>query len=264
MKLSRLFLYPVKSLAGVELQSAQLDDFGLASDRRWMLVDAHGMALTQRDRPRMALIQPTLIDRQLRLDAPGMPSQLVGDPTGTSRSVTVWDDTVAARDTDSATAEWLASFLGIDARLVYMPHDSFRRIDPHYSSDERRVSFADGYPFLLVSQESMDELNRRLEQPMGIERFRPNLVVSGAPEPHAEDNWRRIRIGSIEFDVVKPCARCAVPTIDPITAQKGKEPTRTLATYRRRNGEVYFGQNAIHSRTGELHVGAEVSVVEGA
>ncbi|MGH7466606.1 MAG: MOSC domain-containing protein [Longimicrobiales bacterium] len=261
MKLSRLFVYPVKSLAGIEVQNAQVDDFGVVKDRRWMLVDPAGIALTQRDQPRMALIRPTLIDNVLRLDAPGMPSLFVDDFGLAQRTVTVWNDTVTAEDADDAAAEWLSSFLETDVRLVYMPDTTFRRIDPDYSNAERRVSFADGYPFLLVSQESMDELNRRLEHPMGIERFRPNLVVSGASEPHAEDNWGRIRIGSIEFDVVKACARCAVPSIDPVTAQKGKEPNRTLATYRKRNGEVYFGQNVIHAAPGTLRVGSAVTLL---
>jgi uncharacterized protein len=136
-----------------------------------------------------------------------------------------------------------------------MPDASFRRVDPDYSPNDRRVSFADAFPFLVISQESMDELNRRLDEPLGIERFRPNLVVSGAAHPHAEDEWKHLRIGEIEFSLVKPCARCAVPTVNPRTAEKGKEPTRTLSTYRKRNGKVYFGQNAIHENTGQLNVG---------
>ena len=261
MKLTRIFFYPVKSLAGIELQAALVDDFGIAMDRRWLVVDHQGNALTQREYGRMVLIKPSLNAGGLRLEAPNSQPLLVGEPNGPQRQVRIWNDTVTAVDVGYEASDWLSSYLKGPARLVYMPDDTFRRIDPDYSPEERRVSFTDGFPFLIVSQESMDELNRRMDTPMGIERFRPNVVVSGAPEPHAEDNWRTIRIGNLQFDLVKPCARCAVPTVDPQTAVKGKEPTRTLATYRARDGKVYFGQNAIHAGPGTLRVGAEVELI---
>ena len=141
-----------------------------------------------------------------------------------------------------------------------MPDSTFRRVDPRYSPDERRVGFADAYPFLVLTQESMDELNRRMEKPLGIERFRPNIVISGAAEPNAEDTWKHIRVGSIDFDLVKPCERCAIPTVDPLTAATGKEPTRTLATYRKRDGKVWFAMNALHRSTGTLCVDSDVVI----
>lgn len=262
MLLSRLFIYPVKSLAGVEVDAWPVDDFGLMNDRRWMIVDELGIALTQRERARLALIKPTLFDGGITLTAPTMPPLVSQTPVNCVRPVTVWDDTVDVGDAGPEAREWLTDFIGEPASLVYMSPDCFRRIDPAYSADARRVSFSDGYPFLLISQESMDELNRRMETPLGIERFRPNLVVSGAAHPNAEDEWKRIRIGSLELDVVKPCARCAVPTVDPKTAERGKEPSRTLATYRKRDGKVYFGQNLIHRGSGELRVGDAAVVVE--
>ncbi|HSL72804.1 MAG TPA: MOSC domain-containing protein [Longimicrobiales bacterium] len=260
MKLSRLFVYPVKSLAGIELDAARVDDFGIQHDRRWLVTDAHGIALTQRDLASMTLIRPSIVDAGLMLSAPDHASIEVGIPGNNAVTVTVWNDTVTAQDAGARPAEWLSDFLGHHVRLVYMPDDTFRRVDPRYSPAPRRVSFADAYPFLLVTQESLDELNRRLEQPIGIERFRPNIVVSGAPAPHAEDDWKRIRIGELEIQIVKPCARCAIPTIDPLTGERGKEPTRTLSTYRRRDGKVYFGQNALHSGPGKLSVGEAVEV----
>jgi MOSC domain-containing protein len=168
---------------------------------------------------------------------------------------------VSAYDAGAPAREWISSFLHRPVSFVYMPDSTFRRVDPKYSPESRRVSFADGYPFLVATQESMDELNRRMEAPLGIERFRPNIVVSGAEAPHAEDSWKRIRVGLLEFDLVKPCARCAVPTVDPMTAERGKEPTRTLSTYRKRDGKVYFGMNAIHRSSGRLSVGATVQVL---
>jgi uncharacterized protein YcbX len=262
MKLSRLFLYPVKSLAGLEIQDAEVDDFGITHDRRWLVVDQQGTALTQRDHACMALIRPALVGDSLQLNAPGRAALIVESAEGPSRQVTVWDDTMTAQDAGDLAAEWLSDFLERSARLVYMPNDTFRRVNPLYSPSDRRVSFADAFPFLLLSQESMDELNRRLEQPLGIERFRPNIVISGAPEPHSEDGWRTVQIGELLFELVKPCDRCAVPTIDPLTGQRGKEPTRTLATYRRRNGKVYFGQNAIHHAPGVLHTDDVVTILD--
>jgi uncharacterized protein YcbX len=262
MILTRLFVYPVKSLAGIELTEAVVDDFGVTHDRRWLVVDEQNVALTQRDFPRMVFIRPTLTERGIRLEAPEMPGLSVETPAaGPLQAVNVWDDTVDTTDAGTEVSQWLSDYLNSHVRLTYMPDQTFRRVDPTYSPDPRRVSFADAFPFLLISQESMDELNRRLETPMGIERFRPNIVVQGADSPHAEDDWRQIRIGEIEFALVKPCARCAVPTIDPVTAEKGKEPTRTLSSYRKRNGKVYFGQNVIHGGTGTLRVNAPVDLL---
>lgn len=264
MKLSRLFVYPVKSLAGIELTEADVDEFGIVNDRRWMVVDEHGELLTQRDHPRLALVKATFAPHGLTLSTPGLSKLEVDLPEGGARSVRVWDDVVCANDAGAPAADWLSTFLQRPAALVHMPDSTFRRVDPRYSPQQRRVSFADAYPFLVLTQESMDELNRRLAQPLVIERFRPNIVISGAVKPHAEDLWNCIRAGSIEFDLVKPCARCAVPTVDPLTAETGKEPTRTLATYRKRDGKVWFGVNAIHRSTGRLSVGSQVSIAQAA
>ena len=262
MKLSRLFVYPVKSCAGIELTEATVDQFGIANDRRWLIVDADGVALTQRDHPRMALLHPSVDNRTLRLTASDGSVLTVQRPSSDlQHEVTVWNDRVMGDDAGEEAAAWLSDYLEQAVRLVYMADHTFRRVDPNYSPAGRRVSFADAFPFLVVSQESMDELNRRLPAPMGIERFRPNIVVAGASEPHAEDGWSRIRIGAIDFDLVKPCARCAVPTIDQQSAIAGKEPSRTLATYRKRNGKIYFGQNAIHAAQGTLRVGDPVIVL---
>lgn len=262
MTLSELWVYPVKSLRGLAVQQWDVDDFGLRHDRRWLVVGADDVGLTQRDFPRMTLITPSVEGDQLTLSADGM-SSLAVQESGAQRRVRVWNDDVTAEDCGPAAAEWLSDFLGERVSLVYMPDDTFRRIDPEYSTEQRRTSFTDGYPFLLISQESLDGLNARLEQPLEMRRFRPNLVVHGAPAPHAEDGWTQVTIGAMEFDVVKPCARCAVPTIDPATGIPGKEPSRTLATYRRRDGKVYFGQNLIHRRTGVLTVGSAATAEAG-
>jgi uncharacterized protein len=266
---SALFVYPVKGAAGISLMQAELDEFGIHHDRRWMVVDAAGRFITPRHHPRLALVRTALTGTALVLAAPGagelrLPLQRALDGPGPSGARTVrarvWLDDVDAIDAGNDAASFLTAWLGFAVRLVYMPTTTVRPTDPAYSRPGDRVSFADGFPLLLIGQSSLDELNRRLEEPVPMLRFRPNIVVAGA-EPHAEDGWRRIRIGAVECDVVKPCGRCVVTTLDLATAVAGPEPLRTLATYRRREGQVYFGQNVIHRATGTVAVGAAVDVL---
>jgi uncharacterized protein len=269
MRLSRLFKYPVKSTRGIELQELELGDRGPVGDRRWMLVDPENEFLTQRVLPRMALIEVQEEDGGLCCHAPGMPALAVpiptngaGNPDAPARvQATVWRDSVEVIPASSEAAEWFSSFLKQPCRLVYQPDDSIRPVDPEYSRPGDRVSLADGYPLLLIGQGSLDLLNEKLETPVQMERFRPNLVVEGA-EPHEEDTWLRIQIGKIEFELVKLCARCSIPAIDPLTAEVGPEPTRTLATYRRTGKHIMFGKNVIHRCPGPIQVGNEVTVLE--
>lgn len=260
---TNLFVYPLKSAHGIELAEAELDAFGVRYDRRWMVIDDRGRMITQREEPRMALVETRLEADRLVLAAPRLASlALPLDPVpGPRRRVSIWRDEVEAEDAGVEAAVWITEYLGRDARLVRMPDDAFRPVDPAYAVNADRVSFADGYPFLLISGEALDELNARLDVPLPMNRFRPNLVVRGAGA-HAEDGWRRIRIGTIDFHVVKPCARCVITTTDQATGERGKEPLRTLATYRKVDGKVLFGQNLIHAGTGRVRVGDEVEVVE--
>jgi uncharacterized protein YcbX len=260
--LSRLFVYPVKSAAGIELQSAQLDAFGIVHDRRFMMVDSAGRFMTQREHPRMALIHTALEDHCLVLSsAAAAPLRVPLSPTGAPRSVQVWKDEVRAIQVGGGASEWLSDALGTTCGLVHMPDSTLRQVDLSYAAPGERVAFADAFPLLLLTTGSIDELNRRLDKPVTVRRFRPNLLVS-SPDPHAEDTWLRIRIDSVELRIAKPCARCAVTTVDPDTGIAGKEPLRTLATYRSRAGKAYFGQNVIHAGTGTLRVGASVEVLE--
>jgi uncharacterized protein YcbX len=255
--IARLFVYPVKSCAGIEVQQALLTDTGLDLDRAWMVVDAEGMFVTQRTLPRMALIRPQLKGDEMVLRAPGMLALHVAiDAVEAPATVTVWRDTVPAWDMGAVAAQWFTDFLGQPCRLV--------RFDPEY----RRLSsmewtggveapnqFADGFPLLLASQASMDELNLRLQAAghaaAGIERFRPNVVLAGV-DAHDEDRVDLVRVdaqeGEIHLQPVKPCSRCPIPDIDPATAESNPSVGDTLRTYRkdqRLDGAITFGMNAI-------------------
>ncbi|MBT0963372.1 MOSC domain-containing protein [Denitromonas iodatirespirans] len=261
--LEALYRYPVKSLAGESFGALEVDARGFRHDRHWMVVDPAGRFMTQREQARMALIGTHVTAQgELQLSAPGMPAlSLPVRRDGGRIAVDVWGDTVDAVPTDPAADAWLSAFLDTPCRLVHMADDGVRPVDPDFAGPQDQVGFADGFPFLLISQASLDDLNSRLDETLSMRRFRPNLVVAGCP-PYAEDTWRVIRIGDIRFRVVKPCARCAIPTVDPDTGKRGKEPLRTLASFRRRGREVMFGQNLAHDGRGRLEVGMTVEVLE--
>lgn len=264
LSVSELAIYPVKSLGAVSLARMPFDSFGPARDRRYVVADRNGRFVTQREYPQMTLVQVMLRTDGLEFSAPAMPViSLSASPIadGEHCDIVVWRDRVRACDMGDAIAAWLSTYLATAVRLYYMPDDSVRAVDPQYARAGDRVSFADGFPVLLIGAASLDEFNRALPTPIGSARFRPNIVVAGAA-PYAEDGWRRIRIGAIEFDVVKPCSRCVIPSIDPRTAQKQPIVAQTLARLRRRANAVYFGQNLIPRGTGEIALGDAVSVLE--
>jgi uncharacterized protein len=261
LRLSGINIYPIKSARGIALERSEVDEFGLRYDRRWMVVDRSGQFLSQRSHSRLALVVPSICDGALRVDAPGMSTlelSLAPSPT-VATSVTVWNDTCAATWLGEKAANWFSDFLGSACSLVHMDADVVRPANPAFAPPGSRVSFADGLPFLLISEESLADLNRRLAEPLPMNRFRPNLVVAGG-EPYQEDGWSRIEIGGVRLSVVKPCGRCLVTTTDQTTGERGKEPLRTLATYRKRDGEVMFGQNAVHQNSGHLRVGDSVVI----
>jgi MOSC domain-containing protein len=259
LRLTALNIYPIKSTHGIALAESEVDGFGLRYDRRWMVVDGSGQFLSQRSHSRLALVIPSIQGDKLRVDAPGMPTLEVPlHPSSTvATRVVVWDDVCSASWVGERAAEWFSGFLGCGCSLVYMAEDAVRPADPVFAPAGSRVSFADGFPFLLISEESLADLNRRLAEPLPMNRFRPNLVVAGG-EPYDEDRWTNFEIGGIRLRVVKPCGRCVVTTTDQTTGKRGKEPLRTLATYRKRDGEVMFGQNVVHDGSGLLRVGDTV------
>ncbi len=261
MHLSSLHLYPIKSARGIAVEQAHLDDFGLVLDRRWMVVDAAGDLITQREAHQMALVDVALENGHVVASTAGRePLRLPQTPGhGPEIRVRVWDDTCNAIDMGPDAAAWFTDYLERPARLVYMPDTTFRRVNPAYVAEPRRVSFADAYPVLLIGQNSLADLNRRLPAPLPMNRFRPNIVVEGG-EPFEEDRWRHIQIGNVRFEVVKPCDRCVTTTIDQDTGEQGKEPLTTLSRFRKWNGQVFFGQNAVHQSAGTLHLGDPVTM----
>ena len=264
LKLSEIWRFPVKSLRGQRFTQSRIDSRGFQYDRHWMVVGATGKFLTQRQYERMALVDTSVTNGKLQLRCVGMPPLDVDDTApAESLVVQVWSDRCEALAVDPRADEWLSTLVGEACRLVVFPGHTVRLVDPEYGRRGDQVGFADGFPFLLIGQASLDDLNARLADPVPIVRFRPNLVVTGAA-PYAEDRWRRIRIGDVTFRVVKPCSRCVIPTIDPLSAQRSREPLKTLATYRRRDNKIYFGQNLVHDGWGELHEGMSVDVLEWA
>jgi hypothetical protein len=253
-QLSQIWIYPIKSLGGISLLQSDVLPKGLRYDRRWMLVDEEGMFLTQRKLPRMALFKPTVARDVLGVKFGDEQIEIPLQSDGYDYIQTkVWDDFVQTLEADPLISEWFSSHLQFKCRLVFFPESNARPVDPTYQRQGEHTSLSDGYPFLIIGQASLDLLNQKLDQPIPINRFRPNFVFTGG-EAHEEDDWNEFGIGSCRFAAVKPCARCAVPTIDQETAMMGKEPTRTLATYRSKNNKILFGNNLL------LLSGTEVSV----
>jgi hypothetical protein len=261
ISLSGLYRYPVKSAAGIALAQATVATRGLQHDRRWMIVDDNGKFMTQRQYPRMALIQVALQDT-LTLSAPGMADlQLpLQPPANAPVAVEVWGDRCQAISLGALAQTWLSDFLGIPCQLVYMPEDAHRPVDHGALGETHLVSFADAYPFLLISEASLADLNRRLSPPIPMNRFRPNLVVQGC-EAFAEDAWQQIQIGPVTFTVAKPCRRCSIPGIDQATAIPDQQTLPTLATFRRWDNGIWFGQNLVQQNLGHLQLGDPVKVL---
>lgn len=267
MQLSALYRYPLKSAGFESLEHSQVEALGLQGDRRWMLVDeSTGRFLTQRLLPQMGRIEARDNGRGgLLLSAPGCASIDVAlpGPDAELRGVIVWSDSLRVPDAGDAAAAWCSAFLGRACRLVQVPESRARQVDTGYAQPGEKVAFADGFPLLLIGKGSLEDLSARVGRPLEMLRFRPNLVISGT-EPYAEDSWKRIRIGSLEFKVAKGCSRCIITTLDPQTGERSadREPLTTLKTYREREGQVYFGQNLLPRGVGELRVGMPVEVLE--
>lgn len=265
VRLTGLHLYPLKSAAAFSVSEAEVDEIGLVGDRRWMLVDEAGLALTQRQLPRLARIHaiPTP-DDGLEVVAVGMPALRVPVPPDDGRVVAAAVHKRAARGLAAGeqASRWFSEFLETACRLLYVPTPLAIPIAEPWGDGKGHTAFTDGFPMLLIGSGSLEELNRRLDRPVPMDRFRPNLVVSGT-EPFIEDEWDEVQIGSIGLRAVKPCPRCVVTTVDQATGVRDPagEPLVTLAGFRRREGKIWFGMNLVHEGCGTLHLGDEVRVI---
>jgi len=266
LTISALYIYPIKSLGGIRVNTATLTDRGFQYDRRWMLVDMNNQFITQREFPQMTLLQV-----QVQQDGLSIRHKHTGDciqipfqPTGDTCTVTVWEDTCQGRFVSPQADQWFSDQLSLPCRLVYMPEDTQRKVDPNYAHGEEITSFSDGFPLLMIGQASLDDLNSRLPEPLTMERFRPNIVFTGGT-PFQEDEMAAFTIAGIRFFGVKPCARCVITTVDLITGEKGKEPLKTLSGYRRQGNKIFFGQNLLFDKiphTGEISVGDTLTLVQ--
>lgn len=250
LTLSALFVYPVKSLLGIALSESLVQSRGLQYDRRWMLIDADGRFVSQREIPAMVDLQPAFEASSLVVFSRKNPTLRVSVPLEPAveempaMEVQIWDDRCPARVCAPAVNQWFSTQLGADLRLVYMPDTSQRQVDLRFAAEGQYVSFADGFPFLLIGEASLEDLNRRLAQALPMNRFRPNFVVQGSA-PFAEDGWSDFRIGAVQFRAAKPCARCTITTTDQETGERAAEPLKTLSGYRRNGQKVLFGQNVL-------------------
>ncbi|MGW1071223.1 MOSC domain-containing protein [Streptomyces sp. NPDC002537] len=270
--LTEINFYPVKSLTGCTADEAVVEPWGLTGDRRWMLADDSGQMITQRQEPRLALAAARpLPGGGVRLSAPGCEPVDVTVPDLAAQGTTtvqLFHDKIEGVPAGPVADAWLSAYLGSPARLLHMDDPATRRqIDPEYADLGETVSFADGYPLLLASVSSLDDLNSLISQgdhpdegPLPMNRFRPNVVV-GNTAPWAEDDWRRVRIGDVTFRAVKLCSRCVVTTTDQRTAERGKEPLRTLARHHRINKKAIFGTNLIPEHTGVVCLGDDVEIL---
>jgi uncharacterized protein YcbX len=267
LQLSEIWVYPVKSLSGIQLQESKVTDRGLELDRRWLLVDDSGRFLTQREYPELALFKPEIVGDFLRithsvlLESIKIPLRPVFSDTDQIK-VTVWDDTIDAYEVSASITDWFTKLLKFSVRLVYMPEESERKLDPDYAITGSEInSFSDAYPFLIIGQSSLDDLNGRLEVEIPMNRFRPNFVFTNGVA-FEEDSWREFSIGNVDFVGVKPCDRCVMTTVDQEKGViSGKDPLKTLAKYRNFGNKVLFGQNVIGLGLGSVSVEDAVKVL---
>jgi uncharacterized protein YcbX len=263
LKISQLFVYPIKSLGGISLATARVTDRGLQYDRRWMLIDDNNRFVSQREFGKMALLKTAITDKFLMVTNIADNSSIevpLNNVNPEALIVEVWDDTCEAQLVGQDVDAWFTDAMGISLRLVYMPQSSHRLVEDKYAINKEITSFSDAFPFLLIGQSSLDDLNGRLDTPIPINRFRPNIVFTGAA-PYLEDVMESLDINGITFTGAKLCARCNMITINQQDGVSNKEPTKTLAKYRSKNNKVYFGQNLIHQGTGAISVGDELKLL---
>jgi len=261
--LSEIFIYPVKSLGGISVDSAIVEERGLKYDRRFLLVDENNMFMTQRDFAEMALLKLSFSENGFKVLNTKDGSHIILPLESDSKEITsvkIWDDVCKAIIVSKNLNDWFSNALNKKCSLVYMPDNEKRIVEKKYINEEHIVSFADAYPFLIIGQSSLDDLNSRLETPLPMNRFRPNFVFAGG-KSYEEDNWKDFKIGVVKFKAVKPCARCVITTTNQETAERRNEPLKTLSEYRKVNNNVLFGMNVICKSLGKISVSDKIELV---
>jgi len=258
MQVSKLYIFPIKSFGAISLQHSKIDRFGMEHDRRWMLVDEDGQFVTQRHHSELCFFDVSSYEdgfrisnrkhAQFELELP------LNKVSGQKTLVTVWNDTINVELVDPKIDELFSQVLGQSVSLVKMPVDGNRQVDPRYAPQGTVTAFSDGFPLLLIGQSSLDNLNSKLQLPIDMLRFRPNIVFTGG-EPHQEDMFQTFQISETRFRAVKPCSRCVVTTIDSESALRSPESLRTLSKYRLQDGKVMFGMNVLALSDGAIQVG---------
>jgi uncharacterized protein YcbX len=259
VEISEINIYPVKSLGGISVKSSRVLKKGLEHDRRWMLVDSDNVFLTQRIHHRMALFRLAFCNDGFSVSFDGhgitIPSTMEGDPI----RARIWDDEVTVQEVSTEHSEWFSTHLGFPCKLVAFPEQNQRPVDVRYRIGDDHVSLADAYPLMMIGQSTLDDLNKRMEIPLPMNRFRPSVVFTGG-KPFEEDHWDKFTMNNLRFAGVKLCKRCVLITIDQATGIKGMEPLATLSRYRKKDNGVYFGQNVIPIESGQLSIGDEIII----
>lgn len=264
-KLTEIWIYPIKSLPGFRVKEARVMEKGLEGDRRMMLVDENNRFLTQRELPKMALFNVSMehgfvtISHRTNKDLHPITIDATQPVSTPAIACTIWDDTVEAHEMNAMYSKWFSDALGMSLRLMIFPESNKRRVDEKYVPEEIQTSLSDGYPYLIIGQESLNDISKRVGEDLTIRRFRPNFFFQGG-SAFEEDTWKDFSIGSIKFRGVKPCGRCVLTTVNPDTGEKGVEPLKTLASYRTKNNKVQFGQNVIALTTGVIQEGDDISI----
>lgn len=264
LSLQNIYVYPIKSLAGIAVAESKVTDTGLQYDRRWMLTDNEGNFLSQRSHPQMAMLSVNFTEAGLTVHHRKTVSNHITIPFDATPTrelkVTIWDDICTALELDKGLAAWFSRSLGLTTRLVYMPGTTRRLVDHPDAVKTNFVSFADAYPFMMIGQSSLDDLNSRLAEQVLMNRFRPNFVFNGG-EAFCEDRMKAFQINDVVFEAAKPCSRCNLITINQEDGSKSKEPSQTLATYRSHQNKILFGQNLLHRNNGIIKVGDKIKII---
>ncbi|CAA9195006.1 putative protein YcbX [Flavobacterium bizetiae] len=255
-----IYIYPIKSLAGISCQNALAEEMGFENDRRWMLIDAEDQMITQREHRIMSQFYPQISDGKISITFQDQKHEFsIEEHLENSIAVNVWDDKSEVIEVNKSTSKWFSQHLGFECKLVKIIKNGDRKHESSKLKETFNVSLADGYPYLMIGSQSLDFLNEKLTDKITVLRFRPNIVIS-SQSPHEEDDFTTFKIGEVQFKNIKPCGRCIMVNNDPDNGKLKKEPLKTLSKYRNVNNSVLFGTNIVSLNSGIINVGDEIVI----